>query len=840
MPEFNDGYDSYYANRLWQLLPGVYRARDRDDPAVSGPLEELVGRIGAQAAVVRRSIDRLWADQSIETCDDWVIPYIADLLGTKLVSGLDARGQRLDVAKTIHYRRRKGTLAVLEELARDVTGWEAHVVESFRRLSRTRHSLDPPVGSAALSAALALTAGSKPATGALDPRELLRDQGLVGRFTGTLAGGFADLRSPHGASLAGSPFDEFFHTAELRRGPDISGRYCIPNLLVFLWRLGSFRVAGSTPVPVSGAAGTYAFDPTGRRIPLFMRPLGPEPDDWADAWTSAAEWQVPGPLSSSLVNAIAETAPDATPYPAAAGVPALYEASAGTPLEPVEIIACTPEAGLFSVTGTPAEPFLTTYQYGLPGAIGAGAYDRTLFGDPPAQIDPEQPPVSGGAGLGAALAASGGTGTVTIADSRTYADVGSTAMPVGSLLVRGDARCRPVVRLPAGTDSGAGPVRWVFTGGGPGSELILDGLLISGGDIVLQGPFGHVRLTACTVDPGSLATAGALAMSVDGRPLAPARVWVEPDPGGAPGGIAQMTVDNCLLGPIRTRSGGAIETLTISDSIVQGIDPVPAGVEPPSLDVYDPELLLRGLSGSDPVARYVVGKLSTAAQSTLAAYAGGTVDAATLSTVAASLDQLVTAGTSIYSEDAFQGVPLDPGLAAVITRGGGDAATINHALLEAAFPVALSPAALAVSQGVVALERATVLGRAFAHRLSASDSILSGFAVAEDTQDGGVRFSAVASGSCVPRQYRSVTLEPGASLFTSVTFGGAGFGQLLDTADRAVAEGSGSSTITAGAESGSEMGAFSSHLAPIKQRGLLAKYDEYMPLGLSPVVVHVT
>ena len=154
MAEVADGYDAYYADRLWQLIPAVYRANDSDDPDVTGPLQELLRRIGAQAAVVRRSIDRLWADQSIETSDDWVIPYIGDLLDTNLVNGLDARGQRLDVAKTIHYRRRKGTVAVLEEIARDVTGWEAHVVEAFRRLSRTRHNLDPPVGPGPLAAAL--------------------------------------------------------------------------------------------------------------------------------------------------------------------------------------------------------------------------------------------------------------------------------------------------------------------------------------------------------------------------------------------------------------------------------------------------------------------------------------------------------------------------------------------------------------------------------------------------------------------------------------------------------------------------------------------------------------
>ena len=68
--EVNDGYDAYYAERLWQLLPAVYRTADTDSFVTAGPLRELLNRIGAQVAVVRRSIDQLWADQSIETCDD--------------------------------------------------------------------------------------------------------------------------------------------------------------------------------------------------------------------------------------------------------------------------------------------------------------------------------------------------------------------------------------------------------------------------------------------------------------------------------------------------------------------------------------------------------------------------------------------------------------------------------------------------------------------------------------------------------------------------------------------------------------------------------------------------
>ena len=164
-----DQFEAYYADKLWNLLPAIYRALDTDQFDTHGPLRELVNRIGAQAATVRRSIDRMWDDQSIETCDDWVIPYIGDLLATNLVANLDARGQRLDVAKTIYYRRRKGTVAILEEIAADITGWNAKVVEFFRRLGRTRHGLDPPIG-------VSTSPGDEVA-------QLRLAQGLIGSFT---------------------------------------------------------------------------------------------------------------------------------------------------------------------------------------------------------------------------------------------------------------------------------------------------------------------------------------------------------------------------------------------------------------------------------------------------------------------------------------------------------------------------------------------------------------------------------------------------------------------------------------------------------------------------------
>ncbi|MGE5859103.1 MAG: hypothetical protein ACM34J_01020, partial [Ignavibacteria bacterium] len=137
-----DLFEIYYAEKLWEMIPSIYRHEDgvAENPGV---LRSVVEVLAEQAAILRRSHDRLWDDQFIDLCDDWAVPYIADLLGTRLVSALNKRGRRIDVAKTIYYRRRKGTLRVLEELISDITGWEGKVVENFRRLGRTRHGLDP-------------------------------------------------------------------------------------------------------------------------------------------------------------------------------------------------------------------------------------------------------------------------------------------------------------------------------------------------------------------------------------------------------------------------------------------------------------------------------------------------------------------------------------------------------------------------------------------------------------------------------------------------------------------------------------------------------------------------
>ena len=391
MAEVRDGYDEYYADRLWQLIPGVYRARDSDDPDVKGPLQELLVRIGAQVAVVRRSIDRLWADQSIETSDDWVIPYIGDLLDTNLVNGLDPRGQRLDVAKTIHYRRRKGTLAVLEEIARDVTGWDAHLVEAFRRLSRTRHSLDPPVGPGPLAAALPTPClRTPPPLDAPTPLELLQHEGLVGPLTGT-----PPAASPTCARSTAP-------TAPARRSTSTS----TPQTCVS----AEARSAGTASRSCSSSSGACRASRSPAARPCRWPPARTSTSSTRPAATcrcscrrcrrrrttrstagrrrrsgrcrgrsrTRSSGRSPTPAPRSRSTRRIPTRRRFPPSPGRAQAPRSSRC-------PVEV---WPEVGQFEVGRRPGRGFNVSYQYGFPAAIGAGPYDRTLLGDPPPRPGP--------------------------------------------------------------------------------------------------------------------------------------------------------------------------------------------------------------------------------------------------------------------------------------------------------------------------------------------------------------------------------------------------------------------------------------------------------------------
>jgi hypothetical protein len=606
----DDGYQAWYQAKLWNLLPGVYRAQDATVAGVPGPLQELLDRMGAQAAVLRRSIDRLWENQSIETCDDWVIPYIGDLLATRLVACLDARAQRLDVAKTIYYRRRAGTLGLLEELVSDIAGRDARAVEFFRRLGRTRHQFDPPIGNAFAADAAPWAPDTSYAPGTIvangDNAYVCVDGGISGGGTGpvgggtaivdggvtwsfydplgslvpavieglagansrTPAGGFADLRNAYAAANTNTAFDEFAHTADLRAGVQSFGWYNISHLGMFIWWLQSFPILAASPVagtPASpGASPCYTFDPSGRQIQLFA-PSSRTSTSFGDDWVSPNEWQVPVPVREVLWTAYPDelywaqrTDSEGNELPSAFWV----GLGGGGPPAPLtrDQVTIHPELGLFSFNATPPKgQIVTQYHFGFMSNIGAGGFQLSLL--PTLSTPATTVSVSGGdagPGLDPPLAGIAGDTTIQIADSLTYGGPTATlALGGHTLAIAGADGQRPMIRWAGGGQT------WTIHG--DNANLILQGVWLQGADLVLTGSFESVTLRYVTLDPGTAGDKGALiGTAIDGMPLAPSHLWVK-------GTVTSLVLQNCITGPIRIKDSGAIENLKATNSIIQAI-----------------------------------------------------------------------------------------------------------------------------------------------------------------------------------------------------------------------------------------------------------------------------
>jgi hypothetical protein len=244
---------------LYDRLPEIYRIEDEEQKP-SGQLKNYLELVETAFSHIHKNIESLYNDLFIETCDDWVIPYIGDLLGTSHLSG-SPWTLRADVADTIPLRRRKGTLASIEQLTYNLTQWGVHCVELrenlvwFHHLNHQRpdEGGDPPYGLPAVT-----------------------------RFT-PIRGGTVTLRDPAMLSLLSTPFDPFAHIADVKPPASEDIRYNLPNLAIFLWRLEGYQVPVSKPTcrginVIAGAKGDEAthvvrFDvhPMGEPVVLFNK-----------------------------------------------------------------------------------------------------------------------------------------------------------------------------------------------------------------------------------------------------------------------------------------------------------------------------------------------------------------------------------------------------------------------------------------------------------------------------------------------------------------------------------------------------------------------------------------
>src|SRR5262249_18851322 len=376
---------SFDAQRLFELLPVIHRLRDgqaRNPDA----LRALIDVIAEQVAVLEEDLAQAYDDQFIETCAEWVAPYIGDLIGYRSLHAVAPRigSPRAEVANTIAYRRRKGTASMLEQLARDVSGRATPAAAVCQQPATTQY---------------------------MTP---LARRSIVA----------FDVRHAAGRPAVATPFDAAAHVFEARRIPPRRGRWNIPNVGIWLWRIADYPLEGSPAVkllPADPGDRRYLFSPLGANAPLFnaaeaedtithiaTRANVPQPitrrelHDDLEAYYPASIALSCGGVALPVTTVAAS---DLSDLPGGAWA---YADSDAVLIDPVLGRLVLPASLLVDGHAVPMSDPVVTFHYGFPADMGGGQYRRgtTFFRDAsaPGGLEPVVE-VSDAAGLPAALTA---------------------------------------------------------------------------------------------------------------------------------------------------------------------------------------------------------------------------------------------------------------------------------------------------------------------------------------------------------------------------------------------------------------------------------------------------
>jgi hypothetical protein len=512
-------------NRLYELLPIVHSLRDAEN---GQELKAILRVIAEQVNIVEQDIARLYDNWFIETCDDWVVPYIGDLIGYRPVSRVEAPEDeparrarpkspllvpRREVANTLHYRRRKGTLALLEQLANQVAGWPARAVEFYRLLAVTQ-TLD----------------------------HLAPERGRT-----------VDLRRADVLDRIGGPFDESARAVDVRRLSSAltRGKYSTLGVGLFVWRLRSYPVT-SAPAYRVESAGPYCFTFSifGDDVQLFTC-SSPE----ADVDAIAGEVNVPDRIRPHLLEfrkdllygkerSFAIYRDDRENMISADDIIVADLRDWRHPLDSAKV-AVDPRLGRITFHHVrPPKRVWVSYHYGFSADIGGGEYDRPMVklsmlrrGDNQKSFrvstkakkanesEPRFETI-----MAAVTAAvewlnqpeseneSNKTAVIEIVDKgEVFTEQLRVVIPKDRILcLRAANRVRPVLRQLDYKPSEADSLTVV---GNEGARLILDGFLIAGRGIRIEGPMESVTIRHSTLIPGWMSRQGS---SSDDRRVVPA------------------------------------------------------------------------------------------------------------------------------------------------------------------------------------------------------------------------------------------------------------------------------------------------------------------------------
>jgi hypothetical protein len=550
------------SRQMLELLPAIHRIRDAEIALQSGldrgPLEELMAIIAEQIALMEENIEQSYDDLFIETCNDWVTSYIGDVIGYQSLHGKvpDVASPRAEVAHTIALRRRKGTAVVLEQLARDVTDWDARAVEFFKDIGWTQN--------------------------------MNHDRGDVHYSP--------DMRKMEPLERVGSAFNSLQHTVDVRRVESNRGRFNIPNIGVFLWRLSAYPHRESPALRL--APRRYLVSPLGHAINLYSFPRGSEEKFITEL--SKPE-NVPEPLTLRRMhdhldiyygqNAtsggdIDNKEPSIVLYVAGLPVPRdqvrvcnLSDDGAGWAHKPADdTYAIDPVLGRIATPGNVTDPVdvKVTYHHGFSADMGGGEYEREksfAMQDTAARTVARKPGAGDHTTVQAALNALGGAGVVEIIDNGRYQETLTVNINDNSgIELRAANRRNPHLAL-------SGP----FTvTGGTGSRFSLNGCLVSGDLLTvpaeisagIANQLSRLDVVHSTLVPGRT-------LDATGKPVTPGAVSLGIE-------LASVTckIERSITGALRAVPESIVELLdSIADAndleavVFAGLDHASPGAE---------------------------------------------------------------------------------------------------------------------------------------------------------------------------------------------------------------------------------------------------------------------
>jgi len=762
---------------LYALLPAIYRERDAQQ---NFQLQALMSLLSKQGSVLDAHLQQFYENLFIETCADWVVPYIGDLVSNNMLFdpsrsteaatatalftdrvGKDLRPPvavrvRADVAKTILLPSPKATPAMLEELARDVTGWPAHVVEFFQLLGWNQ-----------------FLEHQRPACT------------------------WADLRSLDAMERVAGPFDQTSHTVDVRPPGQQERWYDVRNIGFFFWRLQSWPLV-DVPARPTSVSWRFHFSPLGNPAPLFSRTRR------ETEGALVSEYDIPAPIRRALFEQDLHDYANLVPLPPPPDFTRLYGAFGLNPADPstasqtslhvrlngngIDPAAPNPPPNSFvpQVVCMRLDPWPgaqpagkivaidvasgrlaigagfgainsvdVSYWYGAVSSLGGGTYDRRqwltnpdAFPAPPTRYEVQQNgPPGTFATLTAALAQwqtdRPTNAIVSILDNRLYQLPAAIQLPNGATLAIEAAQAtRPLLQAPTPGGALAIEVTGIAAGDDQrNASFTLNGIVLEG-FLHITGDLGTLRVLHATLVPGRQ-------LDQDGNPVSTtASLLVEPADGTGQPINLQLRIEAAfsVLGALTVPEPSA--GIWLLDCIVQS-----TGVAPALCDA------------SGAFAAPLVTERTTFF---------GTVRAKSLQASEVIFTSAVTAQRTQQGCTRFSFVP----------------------------PGSLTPRRfrcqpdLAVADAIAAAMETNPL-------LSIADQQ----AITNDVQS-----------RVVPS-------------FTTTRYGQPAFAQLLLSCP---------AEITTGAEDGSEMGAFCHLKQAQRESNLKIRLSEYLPFGLAPAVSYVT